>query len=106
MILNLREVSGFCDYFVIASAESTRKVKAIADAVIDALRKKGVRISHVEGVTEGVWVLLDFGDVVTHIFYQETREFYDLERLWRDAPKEHISDKWRKLLSKKKSPAS
>ena len=79
-----------CDYFVIASAESTRKVKAITTAVLDQLETLGVRANHIEGEKEALWVLLDYFDVIVHVFYSKTRNFYDLERLWQDVPKERI----------------
>lgn len=106
VIMNMRKSSGFCDYFVVASAESTRKVKTVAEAVIEGLHKKGIRATHIEGDREALWILIDFGDVVVHVFYPETRRFYNLERLWHDAPKEHISFTWQESLSKKKSPTS
>ena len=70
--------------------------------IISTLKKQGERAAHVEGESNALWILADFIDVVVHIFYHETRTFYNLERLWREAPKEHISIKWENLLSKKK----
>ncbi len=106
--MNLKKSSGpICDYFVIASAESSRRVKTISAAIVEGLYKAGIRINHMEGEKEALWVLLDYGDIVVHVFYTTTREFYNLERLWQDAPKEHFvsSFKWQNLLSKKKYPA-
>jgi len=100
----MKKSSGFCDFFVIASAESTRKAKTVAEAIVEGLDKKGDRVSHVEGEKDCLWVLLDCGDVVVHIFYPETRRFYNLERLWHDAPKESVSFTWQELVSKKRSP--
>ena len=77
-----------CDYFVIASGTSTTHVKAISDNIVRLLREKGERVWHIEGEKEALWVLLDFGDVVVHVFCEQTRSYYDLERLWRDAPQE------------------
>lgn len=74
------------DYFVICSASNDRQVKAIADAVQRSLREHGARPKHVEGLDAARWILLDFGDVVVHVFLDEEREFYNLERLWQDAP--------------------
>ena len=91
IIMDMRAVSNVTDYFVVASAPSTRRVEAISRNITDALRLKGIRSGHSEGDEEALWVLLDYGDVMAHIFYNKTREFYDLERLWRDAPKEHYT---------------
>ena len=90
--MDLRGISGFCDFFVIASGESTRRVQAIADNIQSGLAQKGDRASHSEGEKDGKWVLIDCGDVIAHVFYAETRKFYEIERLWHDAPKETIQD--------------
>lgn len=82
----MRKVSGVCDYFVIASGASTTQVRAIADHIARKLRDKGERLGHMEGEREALWILLDYSDVVVHVFLDETRRFYDLERLWADAP--------------------
>ncbi len=87
IILDVRGISSFTDYFVIMSGRSTRHVQGLADAVNAALCKKRNRESATEGLREGLWVLLDFDDVVVHIFYHESRSFYDLEGLWHDAPR-------------------
>ena len=87
VVLDLGKISDFTEHFVICSGTNERQVKAIADAVLDQLRSRGVRPLHVEGLNRGSWVLLDFGgDLVIHVFLDETRRFYDLERLWSDAP--------------------
>jgi ribosome-associated protein len=85
-VLHLEKVSDFTDYFVIASGTSERQVQAIADGILERLRADGVRPLHVEGYNRGQWVLLDFGDLVVHVFEEEPRRFYALERLWGDAP--------------------
>ncbi len=85
-VLELTEVSDFTDYFVICNGANARQVSSIADAVERRLRAAGVRPLHVEGAGRGQWVLLDFGDVVVHVFDSERRELYRLERLWSDAP--------------------
>lgn len=87
MILDVRGVSSFTDYFLIMSGRSTRHVQGIAEAIADKLRSKRVTGKNCEGLREGQWVLLDFSDVVVHIFYRESREFYDIEGLWHDAPR-------------------
>jgi ribosome-associated protein len=86
-ILDLRGLSGFTDYFVIASADSSRQVRALAERVEERLALARVRMLHREGAREAHWILLDYHDVVVHIFDEQTRQFYDLERLWGDAPK-------------------
>jgi ribosome-associated protein len=85
-VLHLEKISDFTDYFVICSGGSERQVQAIADAVQERLRLGQVRPLHVEGATRGQWVLLDYGDLVVHVFQEEPRRFYALERLWGDAP--------------------
>jgi ribosome-associated protein len=85
-VLHLAEVSDFTDYFVIASGTSERQAQAIADHLVEMLRSDGVRPLHVEGYNRGQWILVDFGDVVVHVFQEEQRRFYALERLWGDAP--------------------
>ena len=85
-VLDLRTVSDFTDYFLICSGTSERQVQAIADAVLERLREEKVRPLHMEGYNRGQWVLLDYGDFVVHVFQEEPRKFYALERLWGDAP--------------------
>jgi ribosome-associated protein len=86
-ILDVHELIVITDFFVIASGSSDRQVKTIVDEVEKAVRKRGVRPVRREGETENRWVLLDYVDVVVHVFSEEEREYYDLERLWRDAPR-------------------
>ena len=85
-VLRLGEVSDFTDYFLICSGTNERQVQAIADRVEERLREERVRPLHVEGYNRGQWVLLDYGDLVVHVFQDQTRSFYALERLWGDAP--------------------
>ncbi len=85
VILDVRGLTSFTDYFVIMNGKSTRHVQALAEAVEGALRSKRVSASTAEGIAEGQWVLLDFDDVVVHIFYHEQRKFYNLEGLWSEA---------------------
>lgn len=91
-ILKLKSISPICDYFVIASGEADVHVKAIANSVEDGLRELGVKPTHAEGYSDGRWILLDYIDVVVHVFLEPTRQFYALEKLWGDAPTEEISD--------------
>lgn len=85
-IINIGAVSSLCDYFVVATAASTRQVKAIADNVEDELTKLGIEPRGKEGYDSQVWVLLDYGDVMVHVFNEENRGYYNLEKLWQDAP--------------------
>ncbi|MBK6495608.1 MAG: ribosome silencing factor [Gemmatimonadales bacterium] len=85
-VLDLRGLTDATDYFVIASGTSDAHVRGLADGVLDAMQDAGLDTHHVEGLTHGRWVLLDFVDVVVHLFHPETRAFYQLERLWQDAP--------------------
>lgn len=87
VILDVRGLTTFTDYFVIMSGTSSRHVQALAESVEGELRSKRVRTARAEGLKEGMWVLLDFDDVVVHIFYHDQRSFYDLEGLWGDAKK-------------------
>ena len=87
VILDVRELIVITDYFVIASGSSDRQVKTILEEVEKALRVLGVRPVRTEGEPESGWVLLDYVDAVVHVFAEEEREYYDLERLWRDAPR-------------------
>jgi ribosome-associated protein len=85
-VLDLHGLSGIADFFLVCSARSTTQAETIADAVRVALRAHGVRPRHSEGSAESGWLLLDYGDVVVHVFLEATRGFYALERLWGDAP--------------------
>lgn len=85
-VLHVSEVTSFTDYFLLCSGSNSRQVQAIADGVEERLREQGVKPLHVEGYTTGQWVLLDYGDFVLHVFLQERRRFYGLDRLWGDAP--------------------
>ncbi len=85
VVLDLRALHGFTDYFVLCSGQSARQVQAIADAVEESLRKVQVRPAHVEGYERADWVLLDYFDFIVHVFRTERREFYALERLWGSA---------------------
>lgn len=87
MILDVRGLTSYADYFVLATGTSDRQVKAIADAIEEDLKKAGHRSLGVEGYERGHWVLIDFGDVVAHVFYEETRNLYDIEGLWAEAPR-------------------
>jgi len=87
VVLDLRGISSATDFFVLASGRSDVQVKAIADHVVDELKKEGQRPSHVEGLRGGRWVLLDYIDIIVHVFHPQARDFYQLENLWGDAPR-------------------
>jgi ribosome-associated protein len=92
VILDVRKYCSFTDFFVIVSGRSTRHVQGLAEAVEEKLRSKRLSSARTEGLNEGTWVLLDYSDVVVHIFYAETRKFYDIEGLWHDADRISIDD--------------
>ena len=85
-ILDVRNVSSVTDYFLVCSGKSTTHVRTITDAIRQELKADGVRPLHAEGRPESGWVLLDYGDVLVHVFLEDTRAYYALERLWGDAP--------------------
>ena len=87
LALDVRGLTSLADTFLIASGGSDRQVRAIADAVEDAARAAGVPVLGIEGLEDGRWVLLDFGDAIFHVFQEDARSHYDLERLWADAPR-------------------
>lgn len=90
--VDLRNLVTFTDYFVICSADSDTQVKAIADQVDKVLSDEGIKCWHKEGLKALSWVLLDYVDVVVHIFKKDARDFYNLEKLWGDAPSEMMHD--------------
>jgi len=91
VVLDLRKGSAFTDFFVICTGSNARQVQAIADAIKEALREAGARPALVEGYQRADWVLIDYFDVIFHIFMPATREFYGLERLWGDAERVEVS---------------
>ncbi|KPL18408.1 MAG: hypothetical protein AMJ92_08210 [candidate division Zixibacteria bacterium SM23_81] len=90
-ILDLREITSVTDYFVICTGSIDLHVKAISDAIVEGLEKKKIKVWHIEGYSALKWVLLDYVDVVVHIFNGDVRDFYGLERLWGDAPTKVLS---------------
>lgn len=87
VILDMRQLTDYTDYFIICTASSERAAKTIADTILDSASVPGVGRHHTEGYREGEWILIDLGDIVVHIFQATKRAFYDLERLWGDAPR-------------------
>jgi len=85
VVMDLREIASFTDYFVLASGANERQVQAISDEVVETLKKAGTPVMRTEGYKTAEWILLDYGDFVIHIFNEKARSFYDLERLWRES---------------------
>lgn len=92
VILDLRESTSVTDFFVLCSGSADIHVKAIAQNIREGLTNEGQKLWHIEGLVYGSWVLLDYVDFVVHVFLKEKREFYDLERLWGDAPVERMEE--------------
>ena len=92
VLFEVEKLSSITDYFLIAGGNSTRQVQAITRHVQKRMRDEGHRPYGIEGEQEGQWTLIDYGDVVVHIFYQPVREFYDLEGLWIDAPRINLKN--------------
>ena len=85
VILDIGGISSIADYFIITEAGNPNQVSAMTDGVEEVMEKHGVRLRHIEGMQRADWVLMDFGDIIVHIFNEESRAFYDLERTWSDA---------------------
>jgi ribosome-associated protein len=92
VVLDLRNTPAFTDFFVLCSGNSTRQVKAIADAVEEALKAAKVRPAHTEGYDKGEWILMDYFNFIVHVFSPQMRLFYSLERLWGDAERIDVTD--------------
>jgi ribosome-associated protein len=90
--LDVSELTSFADTFIICSGRSHRQVSAIAEHVARVLKEKGIRSLGIEGLRDGHWVLMDYGDVIIHVFYEPVRDFYDLEGLWSDAKRIEVSE--------------
>lgn len=92
VIMDMKDISLVTDYFIVCSANSSTQVKAIADNIEDELGRENIFFTHKEGYREGRWILLDYNDCVVHIFVEEERQFYNIERLWADAPTTRYED--------------
>ena len=90
-VLDLRGVATFTDFFIIATGANKRQMQAIADEVVEHLKKHGTPAARVEGYQTAEWILVDYGDFIVHVFDEKARRFYDLERLWRDAKRLDVS---------------
>ena len=91
-VIDIREVSPIADYFIIASGNNQNQLQAMRDAADGALYKAGIKVQQVEGNQNSTWILMDYNDIIIHIFSKEDRLFYDLERIWRDGKKIDISE--------------
>ena len=100
-ILELKKLTPVSDYFVICSGDSTTQVKAIADNIETKLREKGIKPIGKEGFKQAHWVLIDYGDVVVHVFETETRDYYELEKFWLDAPRIPVNAEGKANLGRK-----
>jgi len=87
VVLDIRELSSFADFFVICSGENERQLRAITEKLQEELREDGVRPQRLEGAPNSGWIVLDYNDVIVHVFDQELRDFYKMERLWAEAPR-------------------
>jgi ribosome-associated protein len=92
VLLDLRNTPAFTDFFILCSGHNQRQVKAIADAIEEALKAEKIRPAHVEGYDRAEWILMDYFSFIVHVFSPQTREFYSLERLWGDAERIDVSD--------------
>lgn len=92
ILLKVKELSAFTDYFLICSGASDRQVQAIASSIREKMKKDRILPLGVEGESHGQWILMDYEDVVVHIFYEPVREFYDIERLWSEAPRMDVDE--------------
>jgi len=92
VLLEMQGVTSYTDYFFICSGRSDRQVQAIAQRIVEVLEEEGVQPLGLEGTSEGKWVLMDYGDVVIHVFLEPVRRFYDLEGLWIDAPRIDVEE--------------
>jgi len=92
VVLKLTAITEFTDYFIICTGNSSRQIQAIADEVTQRLKARGLRPLNLEGYQTGEWILIDYGAFVFHVFTENSRNFYDLERLWRDAEKLSVLD--------------
>ncbi len=97
VLLDLREIASFTDYFVIVSGANERQVQAISDGIYESLKKSGHSAARVEGYKTAEWILLDYGDFVVHVFEQKARKFYDLERLWRESKRVELPAEFNEL---------
>ena len=99
VLLEVSEVTSIADYFIICSGRSDRQVQSIAQGIEQDLGKEGIKALSVEGQSRGQWILMDFSDVIVHVFFQPVREFYDLEGLWSHAPRVDLPEPYSTLVN-------
>ncbi|MEE9185922.1 MAG: ribosome silencing factor [Candidatus Binatia bacterium] len=99
VLIEVSEVTSIADYFIICSGRSDRQVQSIAQGLQENLGKMGISSRSIEGLNRGHWVLMDFSDVIVHVFYQPVREFYDLEGLWAHAPRVELPEPYSSLAN-------
>ncbi len=98
VLMEVRALTSIADYFIVCSGRSDRQAQSIAQGIEENMRGMGVRPQSVEGAARGQWVLMDFSDVIVHVFYQPVREFYDLEGLWIDAPRVELPEPYASMV--------
>jgi len=98
VVMDVRGLTSIADYFIICSGRSDRQVQSIAQGLEENSAEHGIRLFAVEGTGRGHWVLMDFSDVIVHIFYEPVRKFYDLDGLWGHAPKAELPEPYSKLV--------
>jgi ribosome-associated protein len=98
VLMEVRELTSIADYFIVCSGRSDRQVQSIAQGVEESSRQAGAAPRSIEGTGRGHWVLMDFSDIIVHIFYQPVREFYDLDGLWADAPRVRLPEPYSTLV--------
>jgi ribosome-associated protein len=99
VVLDVREHTSIADYFIVCSGRSDRQVQSIAQGLEENAAGEGIKPFAIEGTQRGHWVLMDFSDVIVHVFYQPVREFYDLDGLWGHAPKAKLPEAYEKLIA-------
>ncbi len=99
ILLEVRGITSIADYFIICSGRSDRQVQSIAQGIEEKLSEMGILLISMEGFSRGQWVLMDYSDVIVHIFYQPVREFYDLEGLWSHAPRVELPEPYSTLVN-------
>ena len=92
IILNMQKVTSFADYSIVCSGNSDRQVQSIAQAIEENMKKNGFLPLGIEGERTAQWILMDYADIIVHVFYEPVRDFYDMERLWSDAPRMEIDN--------------
>jgi ribosome-associated protein len=98
VVLEVRELTSIADYFIICSGRSDRQVQSIAQGIEESVGEAGISSLSVEGTGRGHWVLIDFADIIVHIFYEPVRQFYDLDGLWSDAPRVELPEPYSTLV--------